>query len=189
MKKPRYVAIPDEPLTHDTKAELLTHAINSLTWYCTQRYMTAPQLRVKLVDKGYPDRDVAFHNEYTNSVEHVHFIDAAIQHCDDLKLVVADSTYIHNMIHDAAESGKSPMEARHKLFTKQYVSDDVDEYMNHYPLEHALSVAYTKALRTSSVRKATDHDRESHIITYLLRKGFRYSDIIEHINNGFEEIS
>lgn len=178
MKRARQVEV-DEPVSYDDHKELLKHARNSSEWYCNAGMKTESMIRDKLVEKGYPNRSVRLDTD-----ESVNYIEEALEYCRSLYIIYTDEAYCEEIARDGVRQGKGPLELRQKFMLKGIDSEAVKECLEDYPVADAIENGMRKAMRTQGVRKAENaYQAKQKLIEYFARKGFRFGDIQEAIED------
>ena len=178
MKKARHVSIDrDAVLSADRCEKLITHGVNSGTYYVERFNYTPGAVREKLRSKGYPDDSVMVAPVSPHDDTHeVNLIDAVMKNMSENGLFDDTEANAFALAKSQCESGHSAHSVKNKLYAKKYNKSIIDDVVAAYDDRTALDNAIALLWR-SFKRSESPQQRQEKIVQRLVGRGFRYNDI------------
>jgi len=152
--------------------------IDYAIWYYLRYYPSPRKLREKLKEKFWPDSEKGQKYWWINDDE-IEFIIT-----EKLKNIIQEDEVIQSKIRSYINKWKSKLYIKQKLFERKENRELIEKYLEEYFLnweQENIKKEYEKILKKLE-NKFEAYELRSKIIERLLRKGFRYNDILKIIN-------
>jgi len=151
--------------------------IDYAIWYYLRYYPSPRKLREKLKEKFWPDSEKGQKYWWINDDE-IEFIII-----EKLKNIIQEDEVIQSKIRSYINKWKSKLYIKQKLFERKENRELIEKYLEEYFLDWELQQVqkeYEKQLR-SLWKKIEWYELRKKIIDRLMRKGFRYDDVMKII--------
>ena len=152
--------------------------IDYAIWYYLKYYPSPKRLEEKLKEKFWPNSEKWQKYGWINDDE-INFIIK-----EKLKNIINEDEVIQSKIRYYINKWKSKIYIKQKLFQRKENRKLIEKYLEEYFLnweEENIKKEYKKELKNLE-KKFEWYELKSKIIERLLRKGFRYDDILKIIN-------
>jgi len=151
--------------------------IDYAIWYYLRYYPSPRKLREKLKEKFWPDSEKG-QKYWWISDDEIEFIIT-----EKLKNIIQEDEVIQSKIRSYINKWKSKLYIKQKLFERKENRELIEKYLEEYFLDWELQQVqkeYEKQLR-SLWNKFEWYELRKKIIERLMRKGFRYDDVMKII--------
>lgn len=191
MKQARQVIIPDDRiLTMDEYKELFNHAKNSSIWYLSRYARNSAQIKEKLYNKGYIKDSVYV---ITNGdTQEINIVDKVIEYLIEM-VFIDDKNYAKTMLVSQLKKGKGLTLVKNTLIYEKKVDpellNEIIEEIGEIKTitQEQINKIGLKLMNSSTFKKKDKYGKKQFLYQRLSARGFNSTDIINWIDNNFEE--